>query len=132
MDLALRLVITLLCGVGLYTSLFMLNKTRRAERGELRERSIVQSPRARIFGGLPNALFGSIYYPALAAAVWLVGSPLWEAAVLSAAGLAAATSLWLGYSLLFITRRPCPYCWTAHAINWSLLPLLVWLFQQSY
>ena len=32
-----KAIITLLCGVGLYASLFMLAKTRRAERGELTE-----------------------------------------------------------------------------------------------
>jgi uncharacterized membrane protein len=111
---------TVLCGVGLYASLFMLRKTIRAERGELNEPSVVQTGRARLFG-TPNALLGALYYPALALALWLPPSPLLLAAILAAAGLAAVTSVVLAYSLLFVTRMPCLYCWTSHVVNWSLL-----------
>ena len=120
-------VITLLCGVGLYASLFMLSKTRRAERGELTEPSVVTSPRARLYGGLPNALLGVAYYAALAVAVWFVRTPVIGIAIAAAAVCAAATSLVLAYSLLWVTRRPCPYCWTSHAINWALALLTLWL-----
>ena len=125
----LEVTITVLCGVGLYASLFMLAKTRRAERGLLEEPSVVQTPRARLYGGIPNAALGAAYYPALAAAVWLVRSPAGVAVVLAAVAFAAITSLWLAYSLLFVTRRACPYCWTSHAINWSLAILVPWLFK---
>jgi uncharacterized membrane protein len=125
-----KAIITVLCGVGLYASVFMLAKTRRAERGELREASVVQSPRARLFGGLPNALLGALYYPALAAAIWFAPLPRpVAAAVLAAVALAAATSLVLAWSLLFVTRRACPYCWTAHLVNWSLALLCFWLLR---
>jgi uncharacterized membrane protein len=117
-------VITVLCGVGLYASLFMLGKARLAERGLLPEPSVVQTPRARLFGGMPNALIGGCYYPALAIATWLPLPQSLEIVVLAMVVAAAATSLYLAYSLLFVTRRSCPYCWTTHAINW----LLVWLF----
>ncbi|HEY5425327.1 MAG TPA: vitamin K epoxide reductase family protein [Candidatus Tumulicola sp.] len=127
-----KIIVTLLCGVGLYASLFMLAKTRRAERGELDGPSVVESPRARLYGGVPNALLGGVYYPALALAIWLAPAvPALALPILTAAGLAAATSLVLAYSLLFITRRPCPYCWTAHAVNWSLALLCLWLFETS-
>ena len=110
----------------------MLAKTRRAERGELDEASVVESPRARLYGGVPNALLGGIYYPALALAIWLAPAvPALAFPILTVAGLAAATSLVLAYSLLFVTRRPCPYCWTAHAVNWSLALLCLWLFETS-
>ena len=125
----LEVTITLLCGVGLYTSLFMLGKTRRAERGLLEGPSVVQSPRARLYGGLPNAALGLAYYVALAVSVWLVRSRTGAAIVLAAVAFAAATSLLLAYSLLFVTRRSCPYCWTAHAVNWSLAILTPWLFK---
>ncbi len=118
----------MLCGVGLYASLFMLSKTRRHARGELAEPSVVQTPRARLYGGVPNALLGSIYYPVLALAVWVVRRPPLTLVVLAAALCAALTSLALAYSLLFITRRPCPYCWTGHVVNWALLLLCSWLF----
>jgi uncharacterized membrane protein len=121
-----RAIITLLCGVGLYTSLFMLAKTRRADRGELREPSVVQTPRARLFGGIPNALVGAAYYPALAVAVWFVRTPAAAIALQVVVAFAAVTSLVLAYSLLFVTRRPCPYCWGAHAVNWSLALLCFW------
>jgi uncharacterized membrane protein len=118
--MALRAIITVLCGVGLYASLFMLRKTFAAAHGELTERSVVQTPRARLFGGVPNALLGAIYYPALAIAIWFATGRV-ALEVLAVPVLAAAlTSLVLAYSLLFITRMPCPFCWTSHVINWSL------------
>jgi uncharacterized membrane protein len=125
----LQIVITVLCGVGLYASLFMLSKTRRDERGLLEEPSVVQLPRARLYGGLPNALLGSLYYPAVAIAVWFFHGRTISLIVLSIAAFAAITSAILAYSLLFITKRPCPYCWTAHAVNW-LLPVMI-LFAQN-
>jgi uncharacterized membrane protein len=125
----LEAAITVLCGVGLYASLFMLRKSLRAARGLLQEPSVVQSPRARLYGGVPNAAFGIAYYAALAIAVWCVRSPAGAALVLAAVAFAALTSFVLAYSLLFVTKRPCPYCWTAHAINWSLALLTAWLFK---
>jgi uncharacterized membrane protein len=125
--MVVRAVITILCGVGLYTSLFMLRKTRRAARGELAGPSVVKTPRAQLFG-VPNSLLGSLYYPALALAVWWVRGPLETSVLLAAVLLAALTSAALAYSLLFITRRECPYCWTSHVVNWSLLVLCGWLF----
>jgi uncharacterized membrane protein len=125
--MVVRGLITLVCGVGLYTSLFMLAKSARAERGEIRGPSVVKTPRAHLYG-VQNSLLGAIYYPVLAVVVWL---PLpWAArlAVLAAVLFAAVTSAFLAYSLLFVTRRECPYCWTAHAANWSLLVLSGWLF----
>jgi uncharacterized membrane protein len=111
----------------------MLAKTRRGERGELDEPSVVQSPRARLFGGTPNALVGALYYPALAAAVWLLppASRALTIALLAVVAFAAATSLVLAYSLLFVTRRACPYCWTAHAVNWLLVLLCLWVFKSN-
>lgn len=117
-----RVAITICCGVGLYVSLFMLRKSQRAARGELEGPSVVKTPRAHLFG-VPNSLLGAIYYPALAAAVWLVHGVVPEIAVLLAVLAAAGTSVALAYSLLCITRRPCPYCWTSHGVNWTLLGL---------
>jgi uncharacterized membrane protein len=122
-----RTVITVLCGVGLYTSLFMLRKSIRAARGELRGPSVVKSPRAQLFG-VPNSLLGLLYYPAVALAVWFVRSPLAAVILLAMVVFAAATSVVLAYSLLFVTRRECPYCWASHGVNWALLLLCCWLF----
>jgi uncharacterized membrane protein len=126
-----RVVITVLCGVGLYTSLFMLRKSIRAARGEIRGPSVVKSPRAHLFG-VPNSLLGSLYYPAVAVTVWLVRSPLAAVVLLLVVLAAAATSVVLAYSLLFITRRECPFCWTSHAVNWALLVLYGLLFVRTY
>lgn len=121
-----RAVITVLCGVGLYTSLFMLDKYGRAARGELREPSVVQSPRAHLLG-IPNTLLGALYYPLLAIGIWLLPWP-WAAVLLVAALAAALMSAFLAYSLLFITRSSCPYCWASHVANWALLVLCIHLF----
>jgi uncharacterized membrane protein len=120
------LTVFLLCAVGFYASAFMAGKARRAARGELTEPSVVQSPAARLIGGIPNAVFGLVYYPAVAIAVSLAHDDLARRLAFLASLAAAAMSLALAYSLLFRTRRPCPYCWTAHAINWAL-PYLLWI-----
>lgn len=125
----LEVAITLLCGVGLYASLFMLGKGRRADRGQLAEPSVVQTPRARLYGGVPNAALGVAYYIALATAVWLVRSTAGAIVVLLAVAFAAITSLVLAYSLLFVTKRACAYCWTSHAVNWLLALLAPTLFK---
>ncbi|MGA2761164.1 MAG: vitamin K epoxide reductase family protein [Candidatus Cybelea sp.] len=124
--MVVRTVVTVLCGVGLYASLFMLRKSIRAARGQILGPSVVKTPRARLFGP-PNSFLGLLYYPAVALAVWLVHTPLAAAVLLLAVLFAAATSVALAYSLLFVTRLACPYCWTSHAVNWALL-LLCGLF----
>jgi len=122
---ALRVIITVLCGVGLYASLFMLRKSDRAARGLLREASVVQTPRARFLGRIPNAAFGAAYYPLLAAGVWAAGAP-WQIELLLGISLAAgAVSVALAYSLLFVTKMPCAFCWTSHGINWALIVALL-------
>jgi uncharacterized membrane protein len=130
----LRVAITILCGVGLYAAIFMLNKGLRAARGELTEPSVVQTPRARVFGP-PNALFGTGYYILLAIGVWAAWAfhvPGLLLVCVVAAAAAAALSLYLAYSLLFVTRMTCPYCWTSHVANWVLFGLVFVLFKISY
>lgn len=122
-----RVIITICCGVGLYASLFMLRKSQRAARGELEGPSVVKTARAHLFG-VPNSLLGAIYYPVLGVAVWVVHGTAAEFVLLVAALGAAATSVVLAYSLLFITRRECPYCWTSHAVNWTLLALCLVIY----
>ena len=120
-----RVTTLLLCALGLYVSAFMLRKTMRLAREGGSEPSVVQSPRARVAGGVPNALLGLFYYAALALAslLWAVPGvwPLGVAAALGAAGFSA----YLAYSLLFVTRMACVYCWTGHVVNWMLLALVL-------
>jgi uncharacterized membrane protein len=121
----IRIGILLLCAVGLYASAFMYRKSQRAARGALSEPSVVESPRARAAGGVPNAAIGLLYYAGLAAATAFLSIPLVWAGALAASLLAAAFSLYLAYSLLFVTRMPCVYCWTSHAANIALPILLL-------
>jgi len=107
----------------------MLAKSRRAERGEIRGPSVVKTPRAHLFG-VQNSLLGAIFYVVLAVAIWFARPGAALLAILAAALFAAVTSAILAYSLLFVTRRECPYCWTAHGVNWALLVLVGWLFAQ--
>ena len=111
----------------------MLAKTRRGEQGRLTEPSVVQTPRARLVGGIPNAAFGMVYYLLLAIGIWIAGAP-WQVGVRLAASLAAtAMSIALAYSLVVVTRMPCPYCWTSHAVNALLSACLIFaLFKISY
>jgi uncharacterized membrane protein len=122
----LKTIVTLLCGVGLYVSVFMLVKTVRAARGQLSEPSVVQTARAHVFGGVPNAAIGGVYYLALPLAVWTAHGAWAALTACLATLLAAATSIFLAYSLLYVTRRACPYCWTGHVVNWLLAALCLW------
>ena len=103
----------------------MLRKGAAASRGELTEPSVVQTPRARLLGGVPNALLGACYYPALALGVWFASTRFEWSVLVVAACAAAVVSLVLAYSLLFVTRMPCVYCWTSHAVNWALALLIL-------
>lgn len=120
--LPVQVVITVLCAVGFYASVFMLRKSVLARQGRLTEPSVVQTPRARLVAGMPNALIGIVYYAAMAAVSWSADRRALLAAVCAAAP-AAATSLYLAYSLLFVTKRPCLYCFISHAVNVLLLAL---------
>lgn len=121
----MRLVILALCAVGLYVSIHMQRKAMLAQRGELDEPSVVQTPRARAIARTPNSLFGIAYYVLLAVAAFFFSSPAVHTAALIASILAGAMSLYLAYSLLFVTKMPCVYCWTGHVVNWALVAVLV-------
>ena len=123
----LRVIVSLLCAVGFYASVFMLRKSIRAKHGEVKGPSVVKSPRSRLFAGLPNALFGVIYYAAVVGVTWLAHARIFFILAEVAALFAAGTSAYLAYSLLYVTKKECPYCWTAHAVNWSLALILPWL-----
>jgi len=123
-----RTAVAALCLVGLYASSHMARKHERAARGELHERSVVTSPRASV-GTISNARIGMAYYVlVLVLAPWLgQDNTLVTTVSLIASALAALFSAWLAYSLLFVTRMPCVFCWTGHAVNWALFGLLLWL-----
>jgi uncharacterized membrane protein len=118
-------LIDALCVVGLYAALRMTAKAAQHARGELTEPSVVQRPAARVIAGIPNSVFGIAYYGFLFGAAWLLRVPIVYDVAIIASLAAAALSLYLAYSLLFITRMPCAFCWTGHVVNWSLTALLI-------
>ena len=122
--LELKIIISVLCALGLYASVFMFHKSGLAMAGKLAEPSVVQRPAARLFLGVPNAALGLAYYLGVAAVIWL--APALCIPAIIAGTLAACVSLYLAYSLLFLTRMPCPYCWTSHAVNWLLVPCIIY------
>lgn len=126
MQVPLAVVVTLLCAVGLYVSIFMLRKTIRAGRGGLAEPSVVQTPRASLYAGIPNAALGIAYYVLAGVAIWFTDVHAVVFLLAAVAILAAITSMILAYSLLYVTRMACKFCWTSHAVNWSLAALLIW------
>ena len=103
----------------------MHDKAEADRRGELREPSVVQTPRARSIGGVDNALIGLIYYPAVAAASFFMSVPSVRLAALVAAAAASAMTIYLVYSLLFITKMRCANCMIAHACNLLILGGLI-------
>jgi len=126
--LLVRCLITALCAAGFYASVFMQRKHLRAEQGKVHGPSVVKSPRAKLFGRIPNSEFGMAYYVAVVIVAWAVRNPILLACAEAAALLAAGTSAYLAYSLLFITKKSCPYCWTSHAVNFALLVIIPWLW----
>jgi len=118
-------LIDALCLVGLYAAFVMTAKAARYARGEITEPSVVQRPQARAIGGISNSIFGIAYYCLLFVAAWFLRVPLVYDAMLVASLAATALSLYLAYSLLFVTRMPCTFCWTGHIVNWVLTALLI-------
>ena len=85
--------------------------------------TVLDTPRAKIFG-VPNSAFGIVIYSYLILGAFFF-SPMIGLALIS---LALLRSLYLAYSLIFITKIPCVLCFTSHAIN--LLLFLLHLVKQ--
>lgn len=120
----MRFAVLALCAIGLYVSIYMQRKAMLARTGDLTEASVVQTARARVVGGVPNSLIGTGYYLLLATASFALTVPAVYIAALIASSLAALMSVYLGYSLIFVTKMPCVNCWTGHFVNWALLGVL--------
>ncbi len=78
-------------------------------------RTVLDTPRAKLFG-LPNAVFGIAVYTYVILDVFFF--PVWPGFLILS--FALLRSLYLAYSLLFVTKIPCPLCFTTHAINLAL------------
>ena len=83
---------------------------------------VIETPRAKLFG-VPNSVYGMVLYVYLILFFLGVPLPWWIAFV--ATGLAVVRSIYLAYSLLFVTRIPCPLCFTTHIIN-TILFIYLW------
>ena len=121
----LRIIVDLLCAVGFYVSVHMYRRSILAEAGKVKGKSVVKSPAARLFFGVPNSLWGLIFYVAIAILIWFAHGWLVWTLIFLAAAAAALTSLYLAYRLIFVSKTVCPYCWTSHAVNWLLLVLAI-------
>ena len=84
---------------------------------------VLETPRAKLFG-IPNSVYGIGLYTYLL--LFFLGVPLPWAFGFLATGLATLRSIYLAYSLLFVTRIPCPLCFTSHAINLFLF-IYLWI-----
>jgi len=98
--------------------------------------TVVQTPYARVFG-VPNSLLGIVYY--LAVIVWTLGGRrirslgvhlgslfVGSTALLIVAGVVSVLlGFYLVYALRCRLRVDCPLCYTAHAINVTLLALVI-------
>lgn len=113
----------------------MYRKSLMADHGELSEPSVVEEAHARLFFGQPNSLFGCFYFPLLLIGVLLyVPAESWGTVpavmvrwlVLIALVTATGTSTFLAFSLAFITKRECLYCWASHLANLLLLIVVPW------
>ena len=82
--------------------------------------SVLDTPRAKIFG-IPNSAFGIFAYLYLIIDQFFF-PPYFGLILLF---FALFRSLYLAYSLLFITKIPCRLCFTSHAIN--LVLFLIYL-----
>jgi uncharacterized membrane protein len=88
---------------------------------------IVQASRYGTLLGLPTALWGALFYAAVAG-IALAGltAQRWRLAFLLAAAR-AAFSLYLTILSLFVLRAACAYCLLSMAIALALVGLLAWL-----
>jgi hypothetical protein len=125
--LVVHALVIVCCFVGFVASRTMHAKAEADRRGDLREASVVQSPRARLFGGVDNAMIGLAYYPAVAIASFFFAIPIVRIATLAAAFAAMAVSIYLLYSLFFITKMRCANCVLANATNIVIMCALIGL-----
>lgn len=82
---------------------------------QLEEKScllVLDTPRAKIFG-VPNSAFGIGLYLYIILDLFFF-PPLVGFILIS---LALLRSLYLAYSLIFITKIPCRLCFTSHGVN---------------
>ena len=75
--------------------------------------TVLGTPRAKLFG-IPNSAFGIGLFLYLIVNLFI---PFPWAIAFILFGLAVLRSVYLAYSLIFVTKIPCPLCFTSHVIN---------------
>ena len=78
--------------------------------------NVLGTPRAKLFG-VPNSAFGMALYAYLIINLFI---PFPHVVALILLGFAVFRSIYLAYSLIFVTKIPCPLCFTSHMINLML------------
>jgi uncharacterized membrane protein len=78
--------------------------------------TVLDTPRAKMFG-IPNSVFGIGVFSYLILDLFFFPPHL----AITLLTLAVLRSVYLAYSLLFVTKIPCPLCFTSHVINLVLL-----------
>ncbi len=81
--------------------------------------TVLDTPRAKLFG-VPNSAFGVGLYTYLIVDLFFF-PPMFG---LVSLGLAVLRSIYLAYSLIFVTKIPCPLCFTSHVINLTLFLII--------
>lgn len=76
---------------------------------------VLDTPRAKIFG-IPNSAMGIFAYAYVLLDLFYFPAVFGFGLIT----LALIRSIYLAYSLLYVTKIPCPLCFTSHAINLTL------------
>ena len=77
--------------------------------------NVLETPRAKIFG-IPNSALGIGIYSYLILDCFFFPPQLGLGLLV----MAVLRSVYLAYSLIFVTKIPCPLCFTSHVINLAL------------
>ncbi len=75
--------------------------------------SVLGTPRAKLFG-IPNSAFGMALYAYLILNLFM---PLPDSIAATLLSIAVLRSIYLAYSLIYVTKIPCPLCFASHVIN---------------
>lgn len=81
--------------------------------------TVVHTPAARLFAGIPNSVFGMAFYGLVLVSIACGGwdRPGWLVPLLVAAALAVGAGVYLIVQLYRVMRVSCPLCVVAHMIN---------------
>ena len=86
--------------------------------------SILRLKEARVFG-IPNFYLGILFYPGMIVFAFNPNALIGIAVIAKiVSGISVVVSLFLAHSLLFVIRKKCALCFTAHILNFVLFLIL--------